>query len=169
MHIARQTQQELVMVAGTRWVSAICAAAALFTLYLVIGRHQPKGYLFLPAFLLLFAVIMDLHKTFTFDAMQRVVRWKGRKVFKTEAGEISFDDITDIGTEVRRASNGPGNRDVPIDRLQIITLRATLPMAYAYSGHEDRYSTLRGQILEFIKPGSTMQASEPGGSLPNRK
>jgi hypothetical protein len=151
MHIARQTPQELVVVAGTRWVSAICAAAAVFMLYLVITRHQPKGYLFLPAFLVLFAVIMDLRKTFTFDATRRTVFWNGRKVFKAESGEIPFAEIADIGTEVRRA----GNRDVPTYRLTIITPQATIPMAYTYNGANDGYSALRGQILEFVKPGST--------------
>jgi hypothetical protein len=123
MHIARNTTQELVVVAGTRWVSAICTAVALFTLYSVITRHEPKG-LFLAAFFLLFALIMDLRKTFTFDAMQRIVRWKGRKVFKAESGEIPFDDITDIGTEA-----SVGDMGVPIYRLTIITPRATIPMA----------------------------------------
>ncbi len=121
-----------------------------FTLYFVIARHEPKGLL-LAAFFLLFALIMDLRKTFTFDARQRIVRWHGRKVFKSESGEIPFDDITEIGMETRRA----GQRDVPIYRLTIITSQATIPMAYAYSGDGDRYSTLRGQILDFVKPGST--------------
>ena len=97
MHIARHTPQELVVVAGSRWISAICAAAALFTLYFAITHREPRG-LFLAAFFLLFALIMDLRKTFTFDAMQRTVRWSGRKVFKAESGEIPFGDITDIGT-----------------------------------------------------------------------
>lgn len=152
MHIARHTPQELVVVSGTRWLSAICAAAALITLYLVIARQQPKGYLFLPAFLLLFALVMDLRKIFVFDAARRVVLWRGRKVFKAVSGEILFDEITDIGTETQSAASQPGGRDVPIYRLTIITLRATIPMAYAYSGHQDRYSALRHQILDFIKP-----------------
>jgi hypothetical protein len=150
MHIARQTPQELVVVAGTRWVSAISAAAALFTLYFVITRRKPKGLL-LAAFFLLFALIMDLRKTFTFDARRRVIRWHGRKVFNSESGEIPFDDITEIRMETSRA----GQRDVPIYRLTIITSQATIPMAYGYSGDGDRYSTLRGQILDFVKPGST--------------
>jgi hypothetical protein len=29
-------------------------------------------------------------------------------------------------------------------------------MAYTYSGHNDRYSILRGQILDFLKPGSAI-------------
>jgi hypothetical protein len=149
MHIARQTPQELVVVAGTRWLSVICAAASLFTLYFVITRHELKEPLFLAAFFLLFALIMDLRKTFTFDARQRMVRWNGRKVFKAESGEIPFDDITDIGTESARAARG-----VPVYRLTIITPRATIPMAYAYNGQPDGYSTLRRQILDFVKPAS---------------
>ncbi len=97
---------------------------------------------------------MDLRKTFTFDCMQRMVRWNGRKVFKFESGVIPFDDITDIGTEVNRASNGSGKREVPIYRLTIITSRTTIPMAYAYRGHEDGYSALCEQILEFVKHSS---------------
>jgi hypothetical protein len=168
MHIARQTPQELVVVAGTRWVSAICAAAAVFTLFFAISRHEPKG-LFVVAFFLLFALIMDLRKTFTFEAARRIVRWRGRKVFKVESGEIPFDDITDIGTESSSASSGSGNRQVPIYRLTIVTPRATVPMAYAYSGQPDGYATLREQILGFIKPGSTIRSAEPGGSAPGQK
>src|ERR1035441_1981213 len=138
MHVARQTPQELVVVAGSRWISAICAAAALFTLYFAITRHEPTG-LFLAAFFLLFALIMDLRKTLTFDAMRRTVRWRGRKVFKAESGEIPFGDITDIGTEARYASPGAGRRQAPIYRLTIITQRGTIPMAYAFSGQPDRY------------------------------
>ncbi|MGH9646207.1 MAG: hypothetical protein ACRD4E_05255, partial [Bryobacteraceae bacterium] len=104
--------------------------------------------------------------TFTFDAGRRIVRWKGRRVFKTESGEIPFDDITDIGTEASRATTVPGKRDVPIYRLTSITLRGTIPMAYAYSGQGDRYSALRGQILDFVKPGATMQSPEHAGPPP---
>jgi hypothetical protein len=42
---------------------------------------------------------MDLRKIFTFDATHRTVRLKGCTVLKAESGEISFDDITEIGTE----------------------------------------------------------------------
>jgi hypothetical protein len=168
MHIARQTPQELVVVAGTRWVSAICAAAALFVLCFAIARHQPKGLL-VAAFFLLFALIMDLRKTFTFDAVRRIVRWRGRKVFKAESGEIPFDDITDIGTEASSASSGSGNNQVPVYRLTIVTPGATIPMAYAYNGQPDRYATLRRQILDFVKPGSAIRSIDPEGSPPDRQ
>lgn len=150
MHIARQTPQELVVVAGTRWVAALCAACALFTLYFVIARHELKG-LFLVAFFLLFVLFMDSRKTFKFDAMQRIVRWNGRTILKRESGGIPFDEITEIGTESRRA----GDRGILIYRLTIVTSQATIPMSYVYSGNSDAYATLRGQILDFIKSGST--------------
>ncbi len=44
--------------------------------------------------MMLCALIMNLPKTFAFDATQRILRWKGRTVLKAESGEISFDDIT---------------------------------------------------------------------------
>jgi hypothetical protein len=150
MHIARQTPQELVVVAGTRWAAAICGTCALITLYIGIAHHE-LGALFLAAFLLLFALIADSRKTFKFDGMQRMVRWNGRTVLKGESGEIRFDDIIEIGTESRRASD----RGILIYRLTIVTSQATIPMAYAYSGNSDAYSGLRGQILDFIRSGST--------------
>jgi hypothetical protein len=150
MHIARRTAQELVVVSGTRWLSAFCAAAALITSCLNIIQHQPKGYFLVSGFLLLVALIMDLRKTFTFDAMQRRVRWRGRTVLKSESGEIPFDDITDIGTQVTSASSSSGAQ-VPIYRLTIITPQTTIPMAYTYNGQPDAYSALRGQILDFVK------------------
>src|SRR3954471_21777081 len=131
MHITRQTPQELVIVSGTRWVSAICGAVAAFILYLGITHHK-KEELFLAAFFLLFAFIMDLRKTFTFDAAQRIVRWKGRTILKGGSGEIPFDDITDIGTESKRA----GRWNTPVYRLTIMTSQRSIPMAYAYSGND---------------------------------
>lgn len=154
MHIARQTPQELVIVDGSRWISAICAAAAVLTAYQVLSHHEPKGLLAAAVFVL-FALIMDLRKTFTFDGMQRIVRWKGRTILKSESGEIPFDDITDIGTQVSSTTVGPSQRHVPTYRLTIVTPQATIPMAYSYSGQTDRYSVLRSQILEYIRHGST--------------
>src|ERR1700739_664968 len=124
VHIARQTPQELVIVTRTRWVAAICAAGFLITLYLAITRQEPKN-LFLSGFFPLFILVMDARKTFTFDAMQRIVRWSGRSLFKAESGEIPFDDITDIGTQETRAGNERPN-GVPVYRLTIVTPRATI-------------------------------------------
>lgn len=153
MHIARQTAQELVVVDSTRWISAICAAGLVVTLYFVIIRHEPRD-LFIALFFLFFAIFLDLRKTFVFDAMRRTVQWKGRKVFKSESGEIPFDEITDIGMEHSADIWGPGGKQPYKYRLTIITPQVTIPMAYAYSDHDDQYSNLRLQILHFIRHGS---------------
>ncbi len=150
MHIARQTPEKLVIVSGSRWLSAVCGVGVLYILYIVFVRQAPEGNLYVAAFLLLVTLVMDLRKSFTFDAMQRVLRWKGRTVLKAQSGEIAFDDILDIGTDCSVAA-----RNVPIYRLTIITPRGTIPMAYNYNGQPDAYAGLRRQILEFVRPGST--------------
>jgi hypothetical protein len=51
--------------------------------------------------MMLSALIMDLRKTFTFDATHHIVRWKGRTVLKAELGEIPFDHITTSARKLR--------------------------------------------------------------------
>jgi hypothetical protein len=162
MHIARQTPQELVVVDGSRWVSAICAAGALFATYRTISQHYPKG-LILAAVFALFAMIFDLRKTFTFDSMQRIVRWKGRTILKAESGEIPFDKITNIDTETTTTSSRGGGT-ITLYRLAINASGTTIPMAYNYRGVRDGYSALRGQILEFVRPGSQSAAALMGAA-----
>lgn len=160
MHIARQTPQELVVVDGTRWVSAICAAGALFAVYRTISQHYPKG-LILAAVFAIFAMIFDLRKTFIFDSRQRVVRWKGRTILKAESGEIPFDQITNIDTETTTTSSRGGGT-IMLYRLAINAAGTTIPMAYNYRGIKDGYAALRGQILEFVRPGSQSAAALMG-------
>jgi len=154
MHIARQTPRELVVVSGTRWLSAIVGAAAVGSLYFVVPRREVMGYV-VTAFLALFAVIMDLRKTFTFDAMQRVVHWKGRTILKAEAGEVPFDAILDICRQSQPAKNNE-----PVYRLAIVTAQATVPMAYTYNGQPDAYSTLRTEILSYVRNGTTAKQTD---------
>ena len=149
---------------GTRWLSAVVACVALFPLYDLITHHGWMDF-FLAAFLLGFALLMDLRKTFTFDGVRRVVRWNGRKILKGESGEIPFADINNIGTQVTTAGQ---NQRVPIYRLTIETSQATIPMAYTYAGQPDGYAALRKQILEFIKGGATLQPSATLAAKPDR-
>jgi hypothetical protein len=100
--------------------------------------------------------------------MQRTVRWKGRKIFKAESGEIPFDDITDIGTQMQSASSGSGGRQVPIYRLTIVTPSATIPMSYAYNGQPDGYAALREKILAFVRPHLATNPPELAGVLRRR-
>ena len=161
MHIARQTPQQLVVVDGSRWVSAICAALAVFGAYRVISQHEPRQ-LIGAVVLAIFAMIFDLRKTFTFDGAQRVVRWKGRTILKSESGEIRFDDITNIDTQTTTTSNKSAT--ITLYRLAINASGTTIPMAYNYRGVSDGYAALRRQILEFVRPGSQSAAALMGGA-----
>ena len=155
MHIVRQTAQELVVVASSRWVAAICAAGALFCIYAAVARSQMNA-LFVAGFFTLCALIMDLRKTFIFDGSTRMVRWNGCKVFKAESGVIPFAEITDIGTQASLA----GSRNIPTYRLTIVTTRAIIPMAYTYNGQPDHYAKLRGHILDFLRARSAIEQSK---------
>lgn len=145
----------------SRWVSAICAALAVFAAYRTFSHPQLKELIAI-ALLVLFALIFDLHKTFTFDNVQRVVRWKGRTILKAESGVIRFDDITNIDTETTTTSNKAAT--ITLYRLAINAAGTTIPMAYNYRGVRDGYAALRSQILEFIRPGSQRAAARPQGA-----
>jgi hypothetical protein len=109
MHIARETPHELVVVSGTRWLSAIVGAAAVGSLYFVIPRRELAGY-FVTAFLAAFALIMDLRKTFTFDAMQRVVHWKAARYSRRKRARFPLTPF----------STSAGNRSPPKIMSQFI-------------------------------------------------
>ena len=146
---------------SSRWISAICAAGALFAAYRTISQHYPQGLIGV-AVLALFAMIFDLRKTFTFDSVQRVVRWKGRTILKAESGEIPFDNITNIDTETTTTTNKTAT--ITLYRLAINASGTTIPMAYNYRGVSDGYATLRSQILEFVRPGSQSAAARIVGA-----
>lgn len=145
MKITSQTPTELVVEDNSVWLSWIFGSCAAVIMFFSVTHHQMRGLIGAAVFLL-FALITDLHTTFTFDSTQRVVRWKGLKQFRTFSGTIPFDDITDIGTETSSSSSGGMTY-----RLTIITPTGTVPMAYSYTGRNDNYAPLREQILHFIK------------------
>lgn len=161
MRITRQTPQQLVVVDDSRWVSGLCAAAAIFAAYRTVTHDQLRG-LIAVALLVVFALIFDLRKTFTFDSVQQVVRWKGRTILKAESGVIAFDDITNIDTETTTTSGKAAT--ITLYRLAINAKGTTIPMAYNYRGVSDGYAALRGQILEFIRPGSQSAAARVQGA-----
>jgi hypothetical protein len=155
MHVTRQTPHELVVEDNSVWLAYVCAAAALVIIFFSIAHNKINGLLSVSLFLL-FAMIADRRMTFTFDAMQRVVRWRGEKHFKVESGTIPFDDITDIGTDSWNSDAGT------CFRLTILTKDGSIPMAYVYTGRADAYAPLRQQILAFIRPGSYTPSPSPG-------
>jgi hypothetical protein len=155
MRIVSQSPTELVVKDSSVWISTICASAALVIILFGLAEAQPKTFL-VAALFLLFATIAARSITFTFDGVRRVVRWRGYKPFRSTSGEIPFDDITDITTEALSSSDR-----LPTYRLAILTAQGATPMAYAYTGRSDAYAELRGQILEFIRPGLHQRMPNP--------
>ena len=154
MRIANQSPSELIVKDSGIWISVLCAVAALALI--LFGSVQAKASLFLVAALfLLFAAIAAQSVTFTFDGIQRIVRWSGYKFFMSTSGSILFDDINDIATEAIAGQGGTLSY-----RLAILTAQGATPMAYAYSPRRDGYAALRAQILEFIRPGLHRRISE---------
>ncbi|MGB6193459.1 MAG: hypothetical protein WBF42_13415 [Terracidiphilus sp.] len=151
MHIASQSPTELVVedsAVGLSWIFGVCAIGVM---YLSITQHQVRG-LIAAALFLLFALIAEVRTTFTFDATERVVRWKTMKRIRIETGSVSFDEISDIGTETVSSSAGAAKY-----RLAIITANGGLPMALASTANADASTPLRNQVLAFIKPGSEQE------------
>ncbi len=147
MKILRQTPLELVTVESTLWISLICGLASLTLLYTSITTGNPKP-LIVAGFFGLFALPWLRKMTFVFDAMQRMVRWNGRKPFKVESGTSPFDEITDVGIETITGGESGG----VTYRLTILTPQGAVPMAYSYEGYSPRCESLRKTILAFIKP-----------------
>jgi hypothetical protein len=148
MHIARQTQQELVVVDGTRWLALIFLAVTLLLVVSSVTRHEGK-LLFVAGFFLLFAAAFARRTTVVLDGMQRVARWSRRTLLGKESGSIPFDDITDIVLDASPGANG-----ALAYRLQMVTADGKTPMASVFNSGLDHYENLRGQILDFIKPGA---------------
>ncbi len=151
MHIASQSPTELVVedsAVGLSWIFGVCAIGIM---YFSITQHQMRGF-FAVALFLLFALIAEVRTTFTFDATERVVRWKTMKRIRIESGSMPFDEISDIGTE-----NLPSGAGASKHRLAIITANGAVPMALSSTANADAFTPLRNQALAFIKPGSEQE------------
>jgi hypothetical protein len=146
MRVVRQSPTELVVKDSSVWLTALFAGFAV-VMTAAVGFSQPIKLL-APAVFLLFGTITARSSTFSFDGMQRTVRWSGFRPFKAESGAILFDEIDDVVVEVSSGGNG-----AIAYRLALKTRQGLVPMAYAYSGSRDGYAALRRQILAFVKPG----------------
>lgn len=156
MHIASQSPTELVVedsAVALSWVFGVCAIGIM---YLSITQHQPRGFI-AAALFLLFALIAEVRTTFTFDATERVVRWKTMKRIRIATGSISFDEISDIGPET-----GAGAAK---HRLAILTAHGAMPMQLASTTNADASTPLRNQVLAFVKPGSEQETGVTAGGI----
>lgn len=156
MHVARKTNQELVIVDSLVWLSVPLLCLSALPAYDLITRGE-RGPFFGVCMLLLFALVSWRREVVTFDAGRQEARWHRRRAFKTTEGTIPFAEIKSISID----SQSSGSRGTLTYRLTILTTGSPVPMSDAYGGNWSRYDRLRSQILEFLHI-ETNEESSPG-------
>jgi hypothetical protein len=147
MRIVHRSLTELVVRDSSLWMSGVCAGGALLLAGYGIAERE-INFFWIAAFFLLCGTILARTTTFTFDGMQRVVRWHGYKPFKKASGTIPFDSIADITIEISLTGSG-----APTYCLCLGTTAGPVPMAYLYTASRDAYVSLRQELLRFLRPG----------------
>jgi hypothetical protein len=143
MHITRKTNQELVVLDSSIWISVFLLCASAFASYRLWMKGDPKASLIVGLFLL-FALLFWRREVVVFDGARQQATWTRRRLFKVAAGTIAFGEITGIGLET--ISSGTSQTY----RLAILTAQASVPMADGYAGDRQKYENLRTEILQFL-------------------
>lgn len=149
MHITRQTNQELVVVDGSIWLSVFLLCAAAFIAFQAVALRTPSWWLSAGLFSL-FAFIAWRRETVTFDSASQQVQWVRRRAFSLASGTVSFSEMRGITIE-----SMTGNHGALSYRLAILTTDKPVPMADGYGGGQAHYEALRKQILEFLNMDKT--------------
>jgi len=144
MHITRKTNQELVILDSSIWISVFLLCASAFVTYRLILENNQRGLL-LDGIFLLFIVFFWRKEVVVFDGARQQATWTRRRLFKVATGSIPFSDINGIGIETTSSGNAPTYR------LSIITSLGSIPMSDSYAGGQQKYEKLRQEILDFLK------------------
>lgn len=145
MHVTRKTNQEMVLVDSSIWVSVFVLCAAVAVVYASIVHGKLPG-LAVAVFLALFGFMFWRKEVVVFDAGRQQVDWKRRRVFKVASGVVPFSEITGIGTD----STSTGSPGRLVYRLTILTSGRAVPMSDVYNGGQEHYESLKAQILQFL-------------------
>ena len=143
MHVTRKTNQELVVVDSSIWVSMLLLCAFVPAVYLSIVRGERAGLL-AAGFLLLCAFLFWRKEVVVFDAARQQATWWRRRAFKSASGMVPFSEITGIGME-----SSPADRTL-VYRLTILTSGRPVPLSDVYRGDKQRCDSVKGEILEFL-------------------
>ena len=149
MHVARRTNQELVVVDGSIWLSVFFLCAAVFMGFQAVAQKEPRWWL-TAGLLSLFAFLVWRRETVTFDAAGQQVQWVRRRAFTLASGTVAFNEMRGITLE-----SMSGNHGVLSYRLTILTTDKPVPMSDEYGGGQAHYEALRKQILEFLNMDKT--------------
>ena len=146
MHIVRKTNQELVTVDSSIWVSIFLSCMTLFALYRTIIIKAGPVYYLAVGFLGLFVLLFWRREVVVFDSARQQALWNRRRLFRVASGTVPFSTITGIGMESTSAKN-----NVLVYRLTILTSQGSVPMSDNFAGGLKKYEKLKREILEFLK------------------
>lgn len=145
MHVTRKTNQEMVIVDSSIWLSVFLLCVAVAVVYTSIVHGKLLG-LAVAAFFALFALMFWRREVVVFDAGRQQVDWRRRRAFRVASGIVPFSEITGIGMD----STATGSRGTLVFRLTILTSGKPVPMADLYNGGEQHYVSLKAAILQFL-------------------
>ena len=158
MHVIRKTNQELVILDSSIWISVFLLCVSAFVAYRMILQNNSRCLL-LDGLFLIFIVAFWRRETVVFDAARQQVTWTRRRLFKVATGTVPFSDITGIGMETTSAKNNE-----LVYRLAILTPQGPVPMADTYAGDQQRYERLRKEIMDFLNLESSETAPGSGSA-----
>lgn len=145
MHVTRKTNQELVVVDSSIWISVILLCADAPVIYTSISHSRLSG-LWVAGFFVLCAFLFWRKEVVAFDAGRQQVAWWRRRAFKASSGIVPFGEITGIGMEASMA----GEHGTLTYRLTILTSDKPVPMSDVYAGNRAHYEALKAEISQFL-------------------
>ena len=144
MHVVRKTNQQLILLDSSIWISVSLLCVSAFVAYRMVAQHNPRGLL-LDGLFLLFIVLFWRKEVVVFDVATQQATWTRRRLVKVATGTIPFSEISGIGMETSSAKNG-----VLVYRLTILTPNGSIPMSDTYAGDQQKYQKLKQEILDFL-------------------
>jgi len=145
MHVTRKTNQELVVVDSSIWVSVFLLCSGAATAYASMTHGKPNG-LWIVASFGLCAFLFWRKEVVVFDAARQQALWWRRRAFKSASATVPFSEIKGIGMEASAA----GEHGKLTYRLTILTADKPVPMSDAYAGDRGHYDALKAEICEFL-------------------
>src|SRR5450631_4431769 len=92
MHVARKTNQELVVIDSSIWVSVLLLCAAVAVLYASNAHGKFLQGLALAGLFALFAFLFWRKEVVVFDAGRQQADWRRRRAFNSASGMVPFSE-----------------------------------------------------------------------------
>jgi hypothetical protein len=158
MHVTRKTNQELIVLDSSIWISVLLLCVSAFVTYRLILENNRKELL-LDGVFLLFILLFWRKEVVVFDAARQQATWTRRRLFRVANGAIPFSEITGIGVETSSSDRALTYR------LTILTAHGSTPMSDCYESGQQKYEKLRLEILTFLRLDSVAAQTRSGSTF----